>query len=165
MKNSKNNKELSVKEEYEDRLISVIEDIIWKMGFEQLQGRIIGTLIVSYNDALSIDDLQKKTGYGASALSLILKDMARYGMVKLVKRPGKRKQFFSIEKQWLKNMLSNALVFNVMKGIDNINEIKNEIIEQDDPELEHVKEKIDIFLTDIEKMINLIKEFLKNFPF
>jgi len=156
---------MTKKEEYEDRLIDVIEDIIWKMGFEQLQGRLIGTLVVSQDDALSIDDLQKKTGYGASALSLILKDMARYGMIKLVKKPGERKQFFTIEKGWLKNMLSNALVFNIMKGIDNINEIKNEIIAEDDKELEDIRNKIDIFLDEIGKMIDLIKEFLSNFPF
>ena len=159
------NEPMNKKEEYEDRLIDVIESIIWKMGFEQLQGRLIGTLIVSQDDALSIDDLQKKTGYGASALSLILKDMARYGMIKLVKKPGERKQFFAIEKDWLKNMLSNALVFNVMKGIDNINEIKNELIAENDKELDDLSEKIDIFLDEIGKMIDLIKEFLKNFPF
>ncbi|NHI94497.1 MAG: hypothetical protein EAX96_18545 [Candidatus Lokiarchaeota archaeon] len=157
--------ELSLKEKYEERLIDVIEDIIWKMGFEQLQGRLIGTLVVSQDDALSIDDLQKKTGYGASALSLILKDMARYGMIKLIKKPGERKQFFTIEKQWLKNMLSNALVFNIMKGIDNINEIKNEIIDLNSPELNDLTTRINEFLEEIEKMINLIKEFLSNFPF
>ena len=159
------NKKKTLRETYQDRLIDIIEDIIWKMGFEQLQGRLIGTLIVSQDDALSIDALQKKTGYGASALSLILKDMARYGMIKLVKKPGERKSYFQIEKNWLKNMLSNALVFNVMKGIDNINEIKNEIRDEKSPELEGVEEKIDIFLDDINKMIDLIKQFLQNFPF
>ena len=62
-------------------------------------------------------------------------------------------------------MLSNALVFNVMKGIDNINEIKNEIKNEKSPELEGVDEKIDIFLADINKMTDLIKQFLQNFPF
>ena len=165
MKSNNKNEKLSLRESYQNRLIDMIEDIIWKMGFEQLQGRLIGTLIVSQDDALSIDALQKKTGYGASALSLILKDMARYGMIKLVKKPGERKSYFKIEKNWLKNMLSNALVFNVMKGIDNINEIKNEIKNENAPELDGVDEKIDIFLEDINKMINLIKQFLKNFPF
>ncbi len=165
MKPIKSKGKKSLRESYQDRLIDVIEDIIWKMGFEQLQGRLIGTLIVSQDDELSIEVLQKRTGYGASALSLILKDMARYGMIKNVKKPGERKSYFKIEKNWLKNMLSNALVFNVMKGIDNINEIKSEIKNENSPELVGVEQKIDIFLDDINKMIDLIKQFLPNFPF
>ena len=155
--------EVSKIDELETSLVEIIENLIWGLGFEQLQARLIGVLWVK-KEPVSLDFLQDTCGYGASALSIILRDMGRYGVVKIIKKKNDRKSYFQIEKNWLRNLISRALEFNINKAIRDIDDFQANYLDNlkgpKKDEKTHIIEKIGTFRVQITSFVSFIKKFL-----
>ncbi|MHA1144782.1 MAG: GbsR/MarR family transcriptional regulator [Candidatus Helarchaeota archaeon] len=151
----------------ETQLIEIIENLIWSLGFEQLQARLIGVLWVS-NEPLSLEYLRDSCGYGASALSIVLRDMGRYGVIKIIKKKNDRKTYFQIEKNWLRNLISRVMEFNINKALREIEDVQNSFLKDIDEETKREKaqliHKINTFRTQITKFVNIIGKFLDSIP-
>ncbi|HEC95621.1 MAG TPA: hypothetical protein ENI50_01190 [Euryarchaeota archaeon] len=78
---------------------SVIEDfegMVQGVGYDQVYGRIFGILWVSDKEK-SLDEICKESSYALSTVSIVLKEMWKFGIVRRIKRKGDRKIYYKTD--------------------------------------------------------------------
>lgn len=87
-----------------EEFIQLMTDNVKVNGFSDLTSKIIGILFAE-PDEISLEELSKRTGYSLSSISTEVKITERMGLVKRIKKPGSRKVYFSVERDFMKTVL------------------------------------------------------------
>ncbi len=98
----------------EERLQSSFTSIATSLGYSEVHGRVLASLLTKNN--LSLDELSKKTGYSASAVSLSLDLLELIGVIKKIKRKGDKKLYVKLDGDLLEG-LRKAFLFKIKKEI------------------------------------------------
>lgn len=99
----------------EEKLQSSFASFATSLGYSEVHGRIIAALLIE-NGHLSLDELSKKTGYSASAISLSLDLLEMLGVIKKIKKKGDKKRYVRLEGDLLEG-LRKAFLFKIKKEI------------------------------------------------
>jgi len=101
----------------EEKIFSTFSSIATSLGYNEVHGRIIASLLVSDNE-ISLKEMSKITGYSLASLSISLDMLEIIGIIKKVKNPGDRKLYIKLDGDILEGLRS-AFLMKVQKGIDN----------------------------------------------
>ena len=102
--------------EIEKDIYSTFAEIASAIGYSEIHGRIIASLLVS-DKKLSLNELSKKTGYSPSTISLSLDLLAFLGMIKKIKKVGDRKLYIDLQGNLLEG-LKRAFLIRIQKSIN-----------------------------------------------
>ena len=83
----------SAKEEF----IEFITQLNRSNGYDEPTSRIIAILYIEPEE-IALEELAKRTGYSLSAISMAMKGLETFGLVKRLRKPGSRKAYFYMEK-------------------------------------------------------------------
>jgi len=149
--------------EIERDIYSTFADIASAIGYSEIHGRIIATLLVS-NKKLSLNELAKKTGYSLSTISLSLDLLEFLGMIKKMKKVGDRKLYVELHGSLLEG-LKRAFLMRIQKSInDTLNKFdkhKENLEKGESKENEKVLNILNILEEEVErvdKYINLLSK-------
>ena len=98
----------------EERLQSSFTSIATSLGYSEVHGRVLAALLIE--NTLSLDELGRKTGYSASAVSLSLDLLELIGVIKKTKRKGDKKLYVKLDGDLLEG-LRKAFLFKIKKEI------------------------------------------------
>lgn len=85
----------------EDDFINLMSEMARRNGLGEVASRIFGILYIE-PDEICLEELCTRTGYSMAAVSTDLKMLTDVGMVTRLKKPGSRKLFFAMEKDFTK---------------------------------------------------------------
>lgn len=149
--------------EIEKDIYSMFADIASTIGYSEIHGRIIATLLVA-NRKLSLQELAKKTGYSISTVSLSLDLLELLGMIKKVKKAGDRKLYIELHGNLLEG-LKKAFLIKTQKSVtDTLNkfEIYKKILKSSkDADKKKVSNTLNILEREVkrlDKYINLLSK-------
>lgn len=101
----------------EARIHSLFASLTSSLGYSEIHGHIIGSLLVE-GRPLSLDELAKKTGYSLASVSLSLDLLEFFGVIKKFRIKGNRKIYIKIDGDLL-NVLKTLLLMKIQKNIKN----------------------------------------------
>lgn len=90
-------------EELEKRFIEYYQEIGRLLGFDSLLASIFGTLYLE-PEPIAMDELAKKTGYSLASISNKVKFLESMAVIKRTRKPGSKKVFVYLEKDFAKLM-------------------------------------------------------------
>ncbi|MFQ6020565.1 MAG: GbsR/MarR family transcriptional regulator [Candidatus Aenigmatarchaeota archaeon] len=102
--------------EIEREIYSTFSNIASSIGYSEIHGRIIATLLVK-GKKLPLQELAKETGYSTSTISLSLDLLEVLGMIKKIKKAGDRKLYVEIQGDLLEG-LKKAFLIRIQKSVD-----------------------------------------------
>ena len=145
-------------EEIKKNIYSSFADIAATIGYSEIHGRIIASLLVC-NKKLSLQDLAKETGYSVSTLSLSLDLLEFLGMIKKIKNAGDRKLYVELQGDLLEG-LKKAFVLKLQKNINNslsnFENYKELLKNSSDKDRKKVMEALNTLEDEIKKLNNYI---------
>ena len=94
--------------EVESRLYATFASVASSLGYSDVHGRIIASLLSS-KKPLALQEIAKKTGYSMAAISLSLDLLEVLGIIRKMKNPNDRKLYARIEGDMLEGMRSAFL--------------------------------------------------------
>ncbi len=99
----------------EEELLDQLEMIFRARGLTSAHGRVFGALLLS-KKPLTQKEIASITSYSIPAVSLALEDLAKHGLVRGKKTPGKREKVYLVTgnlSQMLRNFLKTLKTENV----------------------------------------------------
>ena len=125
-------------------------------GLDELTSTIIGILYTAI-DAITMEDIVRKTGYSLASVSNKVKVLADFGIIKKYTKPGNKKIYLHIEKDHMKMIKSGLAII----------EKKLEITKKEIPLIlkKHKKSKDKRLnnLKSIQKQMEPVSKLLKEF--
>jgi len=103
------------KSEVEEKIHSLFANITSSIGYSDIHGRIISTLLVE-NKPLSLEEISKKTRYSLASISLSLDLLEFFGVIKRVKKSRDRKLYIKLDGDMV-NALKNVIFLKIQKSI------------------------------------------------
>ena len=103
------------KSEVEEKIHSLFANITSSIGYSDIHGRIISTLLVE-NKPLSLEEISKKTRYSPASISLSLDLLEFFGVIKRVKKSRDRKLYIKLDGDMV-NALKNVIFLKIQKSI------------------------------------------------
>lgn len=100
-------------EELDKKVFATFGSVASALGFSEIHGMIIGSLIVAGRQ-MSLQEIAKKTGYSLSSISISIDLLELVGVVRKVKNSGDRKVYVKIEGDLLES-LKKAFVLKMQK--------------------------------------------------
>ena len=142
--------------ELEKKIYSLFANITSTIGYSDVHGKIIATLLVA-DKPLSLQELSKRTNYSLASISLAIDLLEFFGVVKKVKKSGDRKVYVKLDGDLL-NALRYAILIKVQKTVrdalvefDNYKKVK-------DPKIKRVVKKLEKEVKRLEKYIDKLAE-------
>ncbi len=89
---------VSPKEEY----IKLLTEVSKGEGLDELTSRLMAILYLETKE-ISLEELAKRTGYSLSGVSTAMKFLQRLELAKKVKKPGSKKAYFYVQKDFMEN--------------------------------------------------------------
>lgn len=147
-------------EEIKDNIYSAFSDTASAIGYDEVHGRIIASLIVN-EGSMSLQDLSDETGYSSSSISLALDLLEVFGIIKKVKKQGDRKLYVELDGDLLEG-LRQAILIRIQKSIsetlDNFESYEKRLEEMDSEEAENVLEGLETLKKEMERLEDFVDE-------
>lgn len=141
-----------IKMGFEKELFEIIENLQKSKGLDNLTSKIIARLFVEPEE-ISMDDIAKETGYSLASVSNKLKMLEQAGFVQRKTKPGTKKVYLYMEKNFLKALKGLFIKFQQMQM--SMLRIKiPELINKYKSKLKTEKEK---------KQMEMLEEYYKDF--
>ena len=99
----------------EQKILSTFGQVAESIGYSQVHGKIIGVLLIK-GDAVSLQEIAKRTGYSVPMISLSLDLLDILGVVNKSKKPGDRNIYAKLSGDLLE-CLKKAFVIKLQKSI------------------------------------------------
>lgn len=140
----------------ERKIYSLFADITSTIGYSDVHGKIIATLLVA-DKPLSLQELSKRTSYSLASISLAIDLLEFFGVVKKIKKSGDRKVYVRLDGDLL-NALRYAILIKVQKAVhdtlaefENYKKVKN-------PKIRKVVRKLEKEVKRLKKYIDKLAE-------
>jgi len=102
-------------EEINKKIFATFSGVASSLGFSEVHGMIIGTLLVE-GKPMSLQDIAKRTGYSLSSISISIDLLELVGIVRKQKNSGDRKVYVKMEGDLLES-LKKAFILKIQKEI------------------------------------------------
>jgi DNA-binding transcriptional regulator GbsR (MarR family) len=96
-------------ENAKNEFIELIAQINRAKGLDELTSKMIGILFIEPRE-VSLEQLSEQTGYSLSAVSTAMKLLTGSGLIKRVKKPGSRKVYFFMEKDFMGMLIQSVRI-------------------------------------------------------
>lgn len=135
------------------------------MGFDSISSKLFAFTFLE-PDEMSLEDLEKKTGYSAASVCNKMQFMEKLGLVKRIKKPGTKKVYYYADKDF-SEMMKIKVNIAFEKEINPAKEILPKIIEKHQNKQLSGKEKkrfekVKDYYTQIIKFEKVLKKFMKD---
>ena len=149
--------------EIQNKILSTFGEVASSIGYSPLHGKIIAVLLVK-DQAVSLQELAKETGYSISMISLSLDLLEVLGVIRKVKKTADRKLYIKLSGDLIET-LKNAIIMKVDKSIKNTLaefEVAREHMERlKGPERAKTEKTLDMLETQIKRLNNYINMLSK----
>ncbi len=112
----------------EEDFVSLMSEMARRNGLGEVASRIVGTLYLEPQE-ICLEEISKRTGYSMAAVSTDMKLLVDTAMVSRISKPGSRKLYFFMEKDFTK-MIKQALEKRCLINIPEAKQRLPLIIEQ-----------------------------------
>ena len=143
-------------DEIEKKIYSLFSNITSTIGYSDVHGKIIATLLVE-DKPVSLQELSRKTNYSLASISLAIDLLEFFGVVKKIRKSGDRKVYVRLDGDLL-NALRDAILIKVQKVVrESLNELeKYKSIK--DRKVRRVVKKLEKEIRRLERYINKLAD-------